>query len=283
MNSITAPSEYHINVDHNDEIALDLLAQHTTYSRQGIKQAMTKGAVWLSHGTQTTRLRRAKKNLNKGDQLHLYYDEGILATEPPKPTLIADEEGYSIWYKPYGLLSQGSKWGDHCTINRWIEQHQKPQRPAIIVHRLDRAATGLMIIAHQKRIAAAFSRIFQQRAISKHYQAIVQGHFPVAEKALCIDQALDDRPAISHVTALGYDREKNQSLVKVVIETGRKHQIRQHLASIGFPIVGDRLYGSQQQEYEQDLQLTACYLAFECPVDHQQKKFRLAAHLCPCF
>ncbi len=52
---------------------------------------------------------------------------------------------------PYGMLSQGSKWSDHCTIARFAQQHLTPERPVFIVHRLDRAATGLILIAHSKK------------------------------------------------------------------------------------------------------------------------------------
>ena len=55
------------------------------------------------------RLRRASKTLVAGDELHLYYDARVLESIPTPPQLIADQEKYSIWYKPYGLLSQGSK------------------------------------------------------------------------------------------------------------------------------------------------------------------------------
>ena len=68
----------------------------------------------------------------------------------------------SIWYKPYGIYCQGSKWGDHHTIHRMAEQQL--QRPCFIVHRLDRATTGLVIVAHKKKIAAALAALFAQTA-----------------------------------------------------------------------------------------------------------------------
>ena len=92
--------------------------------------------------------------LQQQDRLHLYHDPRVLSIEPAEARMIADEGAFSIWYKPFGMLSQGSKWADHCTISRWVETHLRPQRPAFVVHRLDRAATGLMIIAHAKGVAA---------------------------------------------------------------------------------------------------------------------------------
>ena len=214
--------------------------------------------------------------MKPGDSLHIYYDETVLNQQAENAILIADEHLYSIWYKPYGMLSQGSKWGDHCTINRWAEKNLKPQRSAFIVHRLDRAATGLIIIAHQKKIAAYFSNLFQQRQINKRYQAIVHGQFPEYNK---LDGEIGGKPALSHATALKYNELLDQSLLEISIETGRKHQIRRHLSEAGFPIVGDRLYGDMKNEGNKDLCLTSCYLSFNSPVNGENMVYMLPEKL----
>jgi tRNA pseudouridine32 synthase/23S rRNA pseudouridine746 synthase len=252
---------------------LELLSVETGLSKQKLKSAMQKGCVWWQRGKQVQRLRRATKSLKIGDILHLYYDEEILATLPPPAKLIADEGDYSIWHKPYGMYSQGTKWGDHCTITRYAEQQLVPQRPAFTVHRLDRAANGLIIVAHSKTVAAAFAQLFKTHQLQKHYQAVVVGHWDCSQPELLIDTPIDDKPARSFVTGIRYDADKQQSVLKVRIESGRKHQIRRHLSSLGFPIVGDRNYGNQLQT--QDLQLTAYYLAFICPVTHIKKEYCL--------
>ena len=269
--------EHHITIDRCDRSAAKQLADATGLSRQRVKQVMQKGAVWITRGSQTHRLRRASKPLKIGDTLHIYYDEQILATVPPPPRLIADEGAYSVWYKPCGLRSQGSKWGDHCTVHRWVEQHLRPQRPAFVVHRLDRAATGLMLVAHQKRVATGLARLFQNRTIEKRYRAIVHGCFPTPPQPLKIDADIDGRSACSYATCL--KSEPDRSLLEVLIETGRKHQIRRHLAGMGFPVVGDRLYGREGDR--EDLQLTACSLTFRCPVDDTEKQFRLPENSMP--
>ena len=274
MNDKPAPFEVHIEITNNDATAIDLLASKTKISRSLLKQAMTKGAVWFTRGKHTQRVRRAKKTFLPKDVLHLYYNKDILDSVPPTAELVADEGAYSIWYKPYGMLSQGSKWSDHCTIYRWAEQHLSPQRPAFIVHRLDRATTGLILVAHEKKSAAALSALFQSREIEKSYQAIVHGKFPADEQT--VNNEVDNKTAISHVRLLEYDEGLNRSLVEVKIETGRKHQIRRHLSEYGFPIVGDRLYAIDKKDDEhEDLQLTAFRLAFQCPVTGSQRKYQL--------
>jgi len=217
--------------------------------------------------------------LHLGDTLHLYYDEKVLSEIPPRPLLVADEEMYSIWYKPYGLRSQGSKWGDHCTINRWVEQNFNPQRPAFIVHRLDRAATGLIIIAHSRQAAAAFTQAFSERLISKHYLVVVQGCFPDQQSPVRLDSAIDDKKSLRYAQRLSYDADLNRSLLRVKIETGRKHQIRIHLSGYGFPVIGDRLHGSAADAC--DLQLTAYELEFNCPLGSGNKHYLLDEGLWP--
>tara|TARA_R110001592_G_scaffold320639_2_gene598683 strand:- start:1481 stop:2311 length:831 start_codon:yes stop_codon:yes gene_type:complete len=267
--------EKHLEIESTDKTAVDALGETTELARQTIKQAMTKGAVWLTRNKSTQRIRRADKPLKSSDELHLYFDQSILAEQPKPATLIADEELYSIWYKPYGMLSQGSKWGDHCTINRWVEKNLEPQRPAFIVHRLDRAATGLIIIAHQRKIAAYFSNLFQNRNIEKKYQAIVEGEFPDEVK---LNSDIENKPAMSQAKAIAYNSATNQSLVDVTIETGRKHQIRRHLSEAGFPIVGDRLYGHGGEDTS-DLCLASCYLSFASPADGLKKGYHLPENL----
>jgi len=304
------PREYHIIVTVDGALAVDCLQQETGLSKQKLKQIMQKGCVWLeqssgprkgksaqaeaglgnpyyakmlanvekAENTQfIQRLRRAKKALKVGDTLHFYYDESVLSAEPSAATLISDRGDYSVWNKPSGMLSQGSKWGDHCTIYRWAEKHLMPERPAFIVHRLDRAASGLILLAHKKATATALSKLFEQRQIEKHYRVWVNGDFRQAlsesETVKTIRDEIDGKFACSHVEYLEFDAEKQRSLLDVNIETGRKHQIRKHLLAVGYPVVGDRLYG--EGEHTGDLQLMAAMLKFVCPVSGETVEFSL--------
>lgn len=226
-------------------------------SRQTIKDAMGKGAVWLSRSGNTRRLRRHKAPLKAGDQLHLYYDPEVLNQQAAPATLVADEGDFSVWDKPPGMLSQGSKWGDHTTIIRFAETQL--QRVSFLVHRLDRAASGLILVAHSKRSARELTGLFEARKVEKIYQVCVSGHFPTPPQHY--DAPLDGRPASSHATLVSYDPSSNTSLLEVNIDTGRKHQIRRHLETAGFPVAGDSLYGSDTKE--QPLQLRAVALRFE--------------------
>ncbi len=265
--------EVHVKIESPDDAPIDLLQKATGLSKQRIKLAMTQGAVWMTRGRNTQRLRRAKRALRAGDEVHLYYDVAILAEVPAEPALIADVGKYSVWNKPYGLRSQGSKWGDHCTVGRWAERHLQPERPAFTVHRLDRAATGLMLVAHTKTMAATLSKLFRERQVEKRYRALVTGDFSGQPNPLRVEEPIEDKEAISEFS-LQEVKEDGRSLVDVRIETGRKHQIRRHLADLGHPVIGDRLYGDGEKDGV-DLQLTAYLLAFHCPVTDERVEYRL--------
>lgn len=269
--------EFHIEVKGATESPVVLLAIESGLSNQKIKLAMQKGAVWVTDNKGTHRLRRKSKKLNQGAIIHFYYDNAVLNEVVENAILVSDEGDYSVWYKPRGMRSQGSKWGDHCAINRWVEGNLMPQRPAFIVHRLDRFASGLILIAHKKKTATLLSNLFKNKCIHKTYKVIVKGSFP--DECITYNSQIENKNAISHVSLLEYDKNTDSSLVKVDIETGRKHQIRLHLSNAGFPVIGDRLYGDP--ESKTDLQLTAYQISFISPIDEQNKSYTLQDELQP--
>jgi len=264
--------EKHIIVSSDKSNALTELSTQCEISIADIKRAITKGALWLTTGKSTQRFRRLKKTLKKNDQLHFYYNNAVLKQEPEQAILIEDMGEYSVWHKPYGMLSQGSKWSDHCTISRWAQTHLQPERPVFIVHRLDRAATGLIVIAHTKKMAQNFSKKFEHHQLEKYYMIIVHGDHSQRSQPEVINLDIDGKKARSIFACMHYDKNLGVSLIKVKIESGRKHQIRLHAASINMPVVGDRLHGNKQKNEVLEkrvnktinLQLCAFSLSFDC-------------------
>lgn len=270
--------EAHSQVSEDNSTLLSfLVALAPELSTAQIKMALSFGAVWLTRGKKTDRVRRSKRLLKKGDKVHLYFDEAKLTADITPAKLVSDQVGYSIWYKPCGMFSQGTKWGDHSAICRWIELHAMPTKQCFLVHRLDRATQGLMIIAHTKSIAKAFSKLFEHRHIEKHYLAKVNGEFPHEFVEQVIDQAIDTKNARTKVLSVNYNEKFNESQVRVSLETGRKHQIRKHFSNLGYPIIGDRLYNTETANSEnRDLQLQSCLLSFNCPITHKHLTFSAA-------
>ena len=287
--------EHHVKFDHSIDVknssAITVLFNsiektENVLTKAQLKQAINKGALWLTRGKHTQRLRRVKKVILPNDELHFYYNEQVLASTVEKAILVSDEGDYSVWYKPFGMLSQGSKWSDHCTISRFVQQHFIPERASFIVHRLDRAATGLILIAHSKKAARALSSMFENRTkddntLEKHYQIIVHGNHSVNKQPQVITSDVDGKNARSTFNCLSYDDDQDKSLIEVKIDSGRKHQIRVHAASIGLPVVGDRLHGIADKNESENLQLCAIRLTFTCPLSNVNKKFELEENLRP--
>lgn len=241
-------------------VVADYLANKTGLSKGRIKHALNCGALRVRKskgGWQ--RLRRATASLPAGSQVSLHYDEALLALKPAPAELLEDVGDYSIWFKPPGLLSQGTEWGDHCSLLRQVELHFQHRRQAFLVHRLDRDACGLMLVAHTGTLADRLSHLFASRAMEKQYRVRVTGQ--LAQDCLDINTDLEGKSASTQVQVVS--RDADSTLLDVFIHTGRKHQIRRHLASIGHPVKGDALYGERDTD---GLHLSAIRLRFDCPI-----------------
>lgn len=255
-------------------VAADLLATWSGLSKSAVKDAMVKGAVWVRKGGRgkNSRLRRATAALKSGDQLEFYYDRELLSRKAPLGRCIDDRGRYSVWYKPAGLLAQGTEYGDHCALQRQVEIDLRP-RNAFLVHRLDREASGLMVFAHDGDAAAKLSALFAGDGVEKQYRVQVRGIPGAVGTSAVIDEPLDGKTARSEYRVMACDAEADTATLAVTIHTGRLHQIRRHLLSIGHPVIGDPRYGHGNKA--EGMRLVACKLAFRCPLTGKSLVFVL--------
>jgi tRNA pseudouridine32 synthase / 23S rRNA pseudouridine746 synthase len=259
--------------------AIELLSlQVPELSKGRLKDAMAKGAVLLS-GKPQKRLRRAQTALQSGQQLQLHYDDDLLQRSCDNAVLISDQQQYSVWFKPAGMLSQGNEWGDHLSLLRAVEQHFAAKRQVFLLHRLDREASGLMLLAHSKQAAATFSRLITEHKISKQYLIRVKGR--LTDSLLQqgeISLPLDNKACLTRFTLRHFDAATGQSWLDVELISGRKHQIRRHFEAVGHPVMGDPQYGKDNKD-NTGLALQAVCLRFVCPKARTAVSYTLPAAL----
>jgi 23S rRNA pseudouridine1911/1915/1917 synthase len=173
----------------------------------------------------------------------VYEDDDILVVDKPPGVAAHPTPG---WNGPTVL--QGLLAGGHTIATGGAAERQG------IVHRLDAATSGLMVVAKSERAYSALKRAFREREVDKIYHALVQGHpdplrgtvdapiarHPSGDGRFAV--VTGGRPSVTHYDTL--EAFRAASLVEVVLETGRTHQIRVHMAAIRHPCVGDRLYGA---------------------------------------
>lgn len=261
-------------------LAIDVLCTAVPeLSKARLKDAMNKGAVSWQRGKQHKRLRRAQSPVAPGEQLHLNYDSDLLQRSCESPVLLADEGSFSVWYKPAGMLSQGNEWGDHLSLLRHVELFHHSKRAVFLLHRLDREASGLMLIAHQQKTAAELSQLIQQHQINKKYQVLVLGKLDAALLASGqINAVLDGKACETRFTAVAGWQQASTTLLDITLISGRKHQIRRHFADIGHPVMGDPRYGSHNQD-PAGLGLQAVEVSFALAAGRRKYHFQLPAEL----
>ena len=192
--------------------------------------------------------------------------------------------------KPAGLLCVPGRGEDKqdCLSAR----AQARWTDALVVHRLDMATSGLVLMARSPAMQRALGDAFAQRRVHKRYEAIVDGLLPVSDTWSLIDAPLvadwPNRP-LQKIDAQNGKPSSTRWRVKRLLPerdathlwleplTGRSHQLRVHLLSIGHPILGDALYGSEAVQRRADrLLLHASELEFAHPADGRVLRFESA-------
>lgn len=210
----------------------------------------------------------------------------ISSAPQPLIDVLYQDDDLIIVDKPAKLLSVPGKGPEKqdCLINRLISQGFPS---ALIVHRLDYATSGIMVIALNKATHKALSIFFQNREVSKSYQAVVWGALEASSGT--INQPLrcdwENRPlqivdyqwgkkAITHWKLL--NRSPQSTRIMLYPETGRSHQLRVHLQWINHPICGDEFYATNEAlDCAPRLCLHAQTLAFNHPTTGQAVSFEL--------
>lgn len=215
--------------------------------------------------------------------------EGVTRSSPPtENTLTGIDVVYAdasllVLNKPSGLLSVPGRGEDKqdCLSSRV----QRLYSDALIVHRLDMATSGLMLMARGIDMQRALSSLFERREVHKRYLAVVDGRLAPAptpdgwglidlpivadwpRRPLRIIDAVLGKPSQTRWRTLAFDAATNSTRVELEPVTGRSHQLRVHLQALGHPILGDALYAPEAAQAKAPrLLLHACALGFVHPV-----------------
>ncbi len=195
--------------------------------------------------------------------------------------------------KPAGLLCVPGRGPDKQDCLSARAQQQWPG--ALVVHRLDMATSGLVLMARNAKAQRVLSQAFADRAVEKRYQAVVQGSMsatagggwgditlPIAadweRRPLRVIDALHGKPSHTRWRILGHDAAAGTTRVELAPVTGRTHQLRVHLAAVGHPILGDALYADAATAARTPrLLLHATRLAFAHPASGAWVQYALPA------
>ncbi len=179
---------------------------------------------------------------------------------------IIDEDGdLLVINKPAGLVCHPTKAGPYSSLVGRLRLHLGVESPAHLINRLDRETSGLVLVAKHSSAAGELGRIWENRQVEKEYAAIVHGHVTADQFVIDAPLGRDVRSAVAIKDCVRQDGQaactegwvrhrfsRNGmpfSLLRLIPRTGRKHQLRIHLAHLGHPIVGDKIYGGDEDLY----------------------------------
>lgn len=257
------------------------LADSQDLTRSFLQKILKEGEV-IVNGKSV----KANYKLRKGDRIEFEIPEAV------EPDIVAEDIPLSILYedadvlvvdKPKGMVVHPAAGHYSRTLVNAVMYHCKGELSGIngvlrpgIVHRIDRDTTGSIIICKNDMAHNEIARQLKEHSINRRYRAIVTGVLKdeegTIEGAIGRDKkdrkkmaiTADGKPAVTHYRVL--QRFKHYTYVECVLETGRTHQIRVHMASIGHPLLGDEVYGRKSDKYKCEGQcLHAMTLGFHHP------------------
>lgn len=183
------------------------------------------------------------------------------AARLPSFTIVHEDDHLIVVDKPSGLLTAPTPESDRNNLADLLER-----RPGVgrvwVVHRLDMETSGLLVFAKTAEANRGLAELFRTHDVDREYLAVVDGALGTPTQR--VDVPIAGRMAVTHVSVL--QTQASTTLVRVRLETGRTHQVRIHMRSLGHPVCGDGRYGERRTEGAPRLALHATRLGFVHPV-----------------
>ena len=229
-----------------EKIRLDVLMAgiFKSYNRSTIQKFIEYGFVTVDG----VLVKKPNTRFEEGVKIDLKIPK-VMKNADLVPEVIYEDKNVVVLNKPAGLLSMGR--GQYCPENT-LEQF------GLLVHRLDRDTSGVVILAKNEEVQSFLKKQFQDRTTKKTYYAVISGRLKLDEARIDLPLARDlKRPTTFRVDPNGKEAETfykvvktndKYSLVELRPTTGRTHQLRVHLQYLGHPILGDVVYGGEKAE-----------------------------------
>ena len=281
--------EYEINVDgvRLDKAIADI---DTDISRMTVQKLIEENKV-LVNGKQE----KASYKVKSGDKISLEIEppkESKLKPEEIPLDIIYEDNDIIIINKAKGMVVHPGNGNPDGTLANAIMARCKESLSGIggeirpgIVHRIDKDTSGIIIVAKNDKAHLNISEQIKEHKTTKTYLALVRGRvkeneatidMPIARskkdrKKMAVDK--DGKKAVTHFKVL--KRYAENTLLELVIETGRTHQIRVHLSEIGYPIVGDYTYSNGKNKFGVEGQMLHAYkIKFKHPTTNKEVEFQ---------
>lgn len=204
-------------------------------------------------------------------------------------TVLYEDNHVIAVHKPSGVLTQGDKSGDISLMDEvkayLKKKYKKPGNVFLgLVHRLDRPVSGIVLFAKTSKGASRLSEQFRDHTIEKTYHALVQGkpdaktliNYLVKDRAKRKTDVLigrGQRAELEYDVVASYGK---YSLVKILLKTGRFHQIRAQFSFAGFPVLGDTKYGAPFPLPDKSIALCATSITFTLPTKDERKTISIS-------
>ena len=225
-------------------IDLMMVEIYKSYNRSTIQKFIESGFVQVNGEV----VLKPNAKFEEGVKISLVVPDDMKNSDV-KPEVIYEDDNVLVINKPAGLLSMAK--GEYCP-EKTLEDF------GLLVHRLDRDTSGVVILAKNEEAQSMLRRQFQERKAHKTYFAVVSGRPKLDEARIDLPMARDlKRPTTFRVDVNGKEAETfykvvktdgKHSLVELRPTTGRTHQLRVHMGYLGCPIVGDRVYDGEKAE-----------------------------------
>lgn len=238
-----------LNVDKENNL-LDFLLANTDYSRNKIKSLLKYKCISIDNKS----IIKYDTILKKGQTVNISLEKK--ETKIGTIDIVYEDSKYLVVNKPSGMLTIATEKEKTRTLYHLVRDYIKNKRnheKIFIVHRLDKETCGLVLFCKDENLKQKMQENWEKCAVRREYTAVVNGILDkkkakltsyLKENKANMVYSTNDKSGKLAITNYEVLKENNNSLLKILIETGRKNQIRVQLNDIGYPIIGDKKYGN---------------------------------------